>query len=94
MKDANNEGGSAATSAAANKQYNVTVDGKTYHSTTPTLTGAQIKALAGIDPSFALFLEGHGGAADTQIRDDQQVNLEDHGREKFYSAPPATFGSE
>ena len=54
---------------------------------------AQIKAIASVDPSFLLYLEAHGGAPDQQIADGATVDLRTtHGREQFYSSPPATFG--
>lgn len=87
QRDAEAVGGSGK-----GKQFNITVDGAVFHATTAVLTGAQIKALAGIDPAFGLFLEGHGGAADRPIPDGESVDLDARGREKFYSAPPATYG--
>lgn len=69
------------------------VDGKPLQSEQPELTGAQIKALAQVDPSFGLFLEGRGNQADQQIADGQLVDLREPGREHFYTAPGATFGS-
>jgi hypothetical protein len=72
--------------------YKFTVDGRNFESEQPILTGAQIKAKASVDPSFGLFLEGHGHKPDEQIADNQKVDLSEPGREKFYTAPPATFG--
>ncbi len=72
--------------------YKFTVDGRHFESDQPILTGAQIKARASVDPSFGLFLEGHGNKPDEQISDGQTVDLREAGREKFYTAPPATFG--
>jgi hypothetical protein len=75
--------------------YKFSVDGRPYESEAPVLAGAQIKARAGVDPSFLLYLEAHGGAPDQQIADATSVDLRDiKGREQFYSAPPATFGGE
>lgn len=72
--------------------FKFTVDGKALESEQPVLTGAQIKALAQIDPSFGLFIEGRGQQPDQQIADSQSVDLRQPGRERFYTAPPATFG--
>lgn len=72
--------------------YKFAVDGRPFESEQPILTGAQIKAKASVDPSFGLFLEGHGHHPDEQIGDGQKVDLREPGREKFYTAPPATFG--
>ena len=73
--------------------FKFSVDGRPFESDQPVLTGAQIKARASVDPSFGLFLEGRGQAADQQIGDSQPVDLREPGRERFYTAPPANFGS-
>lgn len=69
------------------------VDGRRYESDEPVLTGAQIKARAGVDPSAGLFLEGHGHESDRPIGDGDQVDFRVPGHESFYSMPPATFGA-
>ena len=78
---------------ATNQKYKFSVDGKQFESDAPVLTGAQIKARAGIDASFGLFLEGQGQGSDVQVNDSQQVDLRDKGKAKFYSVPPATYGA-
>ena len=75
------------------KTYKFTVDDRPFESDQPTLTGAQIKARASVDPNFGLFLEGLRNRPDERISDDQTVDLTKPGREKFYTAPPATFGA-
>lgn len=75
------------------KSYKFTVDDKHLESDVPVLTGQQIKARAGVDASFGLFIEGHGQAPDEQIADSQEVDLRQPGREKFHTAPPATYGA-
>ena len=79
-------------SGGMGKQYSITVDGTVFHSALSQLTGAQVKSLAGVDPSYGLFLQGHGGAADRQLGDSEVIDISEPGREKLYSAPPATFG--
>lgn len=72
--------------------YKFSVDNRPFETDQPMLTGAQIKARASVDPSFGLFLEAHGQAADEQIADRQSVDFREPGRERFYTAPPANFG--
>jgi hypothetical protein len=72
--------------------FKFTVDGRHFESAQPILTGAQIKAKASVDPSFGLFLEGHGHDHDKTVADNEPVDLRKPGLEKFYTAPPATFG--
>jgi hypothetical protein len=74
--------------------FKFSVDGRPFESDKPVLTGAQIKARASVDPSFGLFLEGHGHAPDQAIGDNQSVDLREPGRELFYTAPPANFGKQ
>lgn len=70
------------------------VDGQKYETDETTLTGAQIKArVPNLDPSFSLFLEGHGNDPDRLIGDDESISMEkDKGPRRFFTAPPATFG--
>lgn len=77
------------------KQVFFFVDNVKYETDQSTLTGAQIKArVPGLDPSFSLFLEGHGNEEDQQIGDDDSVSLEkEKGPRRFFTAPPATFGN-
>ncbi len=76
------------------KTYKFFVDGKPFETESKYLSGAQIKAIAGVDPSYGLFLEEHGAdKPDKQISDTQSVDFAAPGVEKFYSVPPATFGS-
>lgn len=74
------------------RQYNYSVDGKQYHSAEKDLSGAEIKRRAGVGPNFGLFLEGKGNAADRPIADGDIVDVSLPGHERFYTAPPATFG--
>lgn len=73
-------------------RFKFLVDDKPLESDQPVLTGAQIKALAKVDPSFALFLEGRGNEPDRQIADGEAIDLSEPGRERFYTVPPAVMG--
>jgi hypothetical protein len=83
----------AATQEKSGKTFHLTVDGKKLSSAQPVLSGADIKLLAGVPTNYGLFLEGHGKNPDQQIGDTQTVDLREPGKESFYTAPPATFGS-
>ena len=74
------------------KEFKFIVDGKQFEFDQEIITGAQIRAIAQIDPTYALFLEEHGPGPDQQIQNDTKVNLADHGERKFYTIPPANFG--
>lgn len=74
--------------------FKFSVDNRPLESTKPILTGGEIKALAGVDPSFGLVLERHGNEPDLPIQDGDSVDLREPGRERFYTVPPATFGAD
>lgn len=65
------------------------VDGKKLVTDQKHLTGAQIKALAGADSAYQLFLEQPGD--DKPIADAFTVEMKNGMH--FYTVPPATFGS-
>lgn len=74
------------------REFKFSVDGRRFETPQERLTGLQLKAIAGIDPSFALFLEGRGHGSDRQIGDGDTVDLAAPGNEAFYATPPAIYG--
>jgi hypothetical protein len=54
------------------------------------MTGAQLKALAGIPEANLLFREVRGPGDDELIQNDALVHL--HNDEHFYDMPPGNFG--
>jgi hypothetical protein len=73
------------------KQYRFFVDARQFETDKKSLTGAEIKNLAGVNATYQLFLEEEGDTPDRAISDAEAVDLE--GREKhFFAVPPATFG--
>lgn len=74
------------------QRFKFSVDNKAFESEQSQLTGAQVKALAQIDPTFGLFLEGRGKDPDQPVVDGDTVDLSQPGREQFYTVPPATYG--
>lgn len=72
-------------------EFKLFIDAKEYETLSSTLTGAEIKALAGITPTYQLYEEEEGDTPDKPISDAEAVGLA--GRIKhFYAVPPATFG--
>jgi Multiubiquitin len=79
---------------AGRKKYKFFVDGKQYEVDKKTVSGAEIRGIADVDPNYQLFLEEPGAEKpDRQIANDYSVDLEEPGVEKFYTIPPATFGA-
>jgi hypothetical protein len=72
-------------------QYQIQIDDQHFAVTQSTLTGAQLKALAGKDPQYQLFLEQHGNDPDKLIGDSELVSMKNGLH--FYTVPPASFGA-
>ena len=68
------------------------VDGRKYETAQTALTGAEIKAIAGVAANYQLILEEEGDTPDKAIGDGEAVNLEERVRH-FFAVPPATFGA-
>jgi len=73
------------------QKFNIFIDAVRYTVTQTSMTGAQLKALAGKDAQYQLYLEEHGDQPDKLIGDDQSVAIRDGMH--FYAVPPATFGA-
>ncbi len=67
------------------------VDGKKFETEKSSVSGADIKRIAGIDATYQLFLEEEGETPDRPISDLDTVVLE-HKTKHFFAVPPATFG--
>lgn len=73
------------------KTFHFFVDGKKHETDRSSVSGADIKRIAGIDATYQLFLEEQGDTPDKPISDPETVVLE--GKTKhFFAVPPATFG--
>jgi hypothetical protein len=68
----------------------IIIDKREYTVHDEEMTGAALKALAGIPAGNLLFLEVPGPGEDQQIQNDTIVHL--HDGEHFYDMPPGTFG--
>ena len=73
------------------KKYHFFVDAKRFDTDQESITGAEIKAIAGVQATYQLFEEEHGDAPDKAISDAEGVFLS-KGVKHFYAVPPATFG--
>lgn len=75
------------------KDYHFFVDAKRYETEKSTLTGSDIKMIAGVTQTYQLFLEEEGDIPDRPIADSEAVELkEGEDTRHFYAVPPATFG--
>ena len=77
------------------KEHHFYVDAKRYETEKSSLTGAEIKAAAGVTATYQLFLEEEGDKPDKPISDGETVTLrEGEDTRHFYAVPPATFGNQ
>jgi hypothetical protein len=70
--------------------FEIFIDSKLYKVDQVRMTGAQIKALAGLDGTYQLFLEETGDKPDRQINDSEVVDMKNGLH--FFASKPATFG--
>lgn len=71
--------------------YHFFVDAKKYETDKPSVTGLEIKNMAGVPGNYQLYLEEEGDKPDRAISDSQSLIL-DHCENHFFAVPPATFG--
>lgn len=67
------------------KTFKIIIDHKPHEWEEPCITGAQLKELAGVDPSYGVWLEQPGKEEDPEIGDYDKVNLEEPGVERFFT---------
>lgn len=67
------------------------VDNKKYETDRSSMNGAEIKAIAEVQPNYQLFLEAHGNDPDRMISDGESLTIGTPPLH-FYAVPPATFG--
>lgn len=72
------------------QSFQIIIDSKHYTVEKTSMTGAEIKALAGIDPQYQLFLEMHGNEDDKTIGDGEAVAIKNGLH--FFAIPATTFG--
>ncbi|HEX7070537.1 MAG TPA: multiubiquitin domain-containing protein [Rhodothermales bacterium] len=77
-------------SSSTNEHISIVVDGVPFRVESTTMSGSQIKALAGKDVQYGLFLEAGEREADRAVPDGSSVRLEPG--MQFYTVPAAVFG--
>jgi hypothetical protein len=72
-------------------KFDLVINGVSYTVSSETISGAQVRALAAVDPTHTLVIEGEGSAADQIVGDDQFLKLGNR-HLRFFTSPPAMFG--
>jgi len=71
-------------------KFSIHIDGQEYKVDQESITGAELKAIAGKDQQYQLFLEGHGQDSDKMIGDTEAVTLK-NGLHFYTPVPPRDF---
>jgi hypothetical protein len=71
-------------------KINIQINHQHFRVEVEKMTGAELKALAGIPAGNLLFREVNGPGDDEQIQNDTVVEL--HNGDNFYDMPPGNFG--
>ncbi len=71
-------------------KINIQINHQPFQVEVEEMTGAQLKALAGIPAGNLLFREVNGPGDDEQIQNDTVVEL--HNGDHLYDMPPGNFG--
>jgi len=71
------------------KSYKLIIDQKPHEWAEQFITGAQIKGLAGVDPSYGVWQQVPG-PNDPEIGDQQKVDLSQPGTERFFTGKKTT----
>jgi hypothetical protein len=81
------------TNMADEKDHEITIfiDAIRHKVSKTSMTGAEIKALGGIDAQYQLYLEETGDNPDKAIADTESLALKEDMH--FYAIPPTTFGN-
>ena len=71
------------------QSYKLIIDTHPHNWPNPTITGAEIKHLAGVDPSYGVWQEVPG-PNDPPVGDNQSVDLSRPGVERFFTGKKTT----
>lgn len=72
------------------KIYKIQIDKKPFEVSSQFITGSQIKTLVGAPSDYGVWLKVTGPSPDKEISDSEQVDLEQPGREHFFTGKKST----
>ncbi|MDJ0799086.1 MAG: multiubiquitin domain-containing protein [Calothrix sp. MO_167.B12] len=74
----------------SDRSFRFVIDGRRFEWGAPIITGLKLKKLAGVDPiSYGVWLEVRG-AEDRPIADDESIDLQSPGVERFFTGKKTT----
>lgn len=71
-------------------KYKILIDQQPKEVEGQFITGAQIKALAGVPANYGVWLKVNGPGEDEEILDNEEVDLGEPGREHFFTGSKTT----
>lgn len=69
--------------------FKIMIDQHQYEWSKSTITGLEIKKLAGVDPSFGVWRD-LPGPNDPPVGDNEEVDLKEHGENRFFTGRKTT----
>ena len=70
--------------------FKIIIDNKPYDHENDFITGREIKEKGEIDSSYGVWLKVDGPDPDKEVGNDESINLNDPGREHFFTGPKTT----
>jgi hypothetical protein len=75
--------------AKKEKPFKILIDHQPYEWEKSTITGSEIKVLAGVDPAYGVW-QDIAGPTDPPVDDGQAVDLTNAGNERFFTGKKTT----
>lgn len=72
------------------KKYKILIDQKPFEWGERYITGSQIKILVAVPANYGVWLKTNGPEPDKEIMDNEQIDLEQPGREHFFTGSKGT----
>ncbi|TAL64476.1 MAG: hypothetical protein EPN88_10920 [Bacteroidetes bacterium] len=72
------------------KKFKILINQKPYEVNDQFITGSQIKSLDGSPANYGVWMKGNGPDPDKEVADNEQVDLDQPGREHFFTGSKTT----
>lgn len=72
------------------KIHKYAIDGNNFETSNPIVKGSDLRSQGKVPADYEVYLEVNGPGDDELIGSDQEVDISQPGKEKFYSSKPTT----
>jgi hypothetical protein len=72
------------------KKRKILIDQKPFELHSKYITGSQIKTLVGVPADYGVWIKRNGPDPDIEVNDNEQVDLDEPGREHFFTGSKRT----